>query len=90
MKKQARKPAGAVSGKFVTKMFSYEGGRQVTVYIPPDPPEAIVFAGDGQRISKWGRYGLFGKYRQGRKPPVTSRAVRPAAMAVAWTLACLD
>jgi hypothetical protein len=55
MKKQARKPAGAVSGKFVTEMFSYEGGRQVTVYIPPDPPEAIVFAGDGQRISKWGR-----------------------------------
>jgi hypothetical protein len=55
MKKQARKPAGAVSGKFVTEMFSYEGGRPVTVYVPPDPPEAIIFAGDGQRISKWGR-----------------------------------
>ena len=55
MKKQARKPASAVSGEFVTEVFSYEGGRQVTVYIPPDPPEAIVFAGDGQRISKWGR-----------------------------------
>jgi len=55
MKKQARKPAGAVSGKFVTEMFSYEGGRQVTVYVPPDPPEEIIFAGDGQRISKWGR-----------------------------------
>jgi len=55
MKKQARKPAGAVSGKFVTEMFSYEGGRQVTVYVPPDPPEAIIFAGDGQRISQWGR-----------------------------------
>jgi hypothetical protein len=55
MKKQARKPAGAVSGKFVTEMFSYEGGRQVTVYVPPDPPEAIIFAGDGQRISTWGR-----------------------------------
>ena len=25
------------------------------MYVPPDPPEAIVFAGDGQRISKWGR-----------------------------------
>jgi hypothetical protein len=48
MKKQARKPAGAVSRKSVTEMFSYEGGRQVTVYIPPDPPEAIVFA-DYQR-----------------------------------------
>lgn len=55
MKQQARKPAGAVSGKFVTEMFSYDGGRQVTVYVPPDPPEAIIFAGDGQRISKWGR-----------------------------------
>src|SRR6516164_8388041 len=46
---------GAVSGEFVTEMFEYDGGRQVTVYVPPDPPEAIVFAGDGQRISKWGR-----------------------------------
>jgi enterochelin esterase-like enzyme len=36
-------------------MFEYDGGRQVTVYVPPDPPEAIVFAGDGQRIAKWGR-----------------------------------
>jgi len=25
------------------------------VYVPPDPPEAVVFAGDGQRISKWGQ-----------------------------------
>jgi enterochelin esterase-like enzyme len=49
------KPAGAVSGKFVTEMLSYDGGRQVTVYVPPDPPEAVVFAGDGQGISKWGR-----------------------------------
>jgi enterochelin esterase-like enzyme len=51
----ASKPTGAVSGEFVTETFEYDGGRQVTVYIPPDPPEAIVFAGDGQRISKWGR-----------------------------------
>jgi enterochelin esterase-like enzyme len=36
-------------------MFDYDGGRQVTVYAPPKAPEAIVFAGDGQRISKWGR-----------------------------------
>ena len=26
------------------------------MYVPPDPPEAIVFAGDGQGISQWGRY----------------------------------
>ena len=49
------KPTGALSGEFVTETFEYDGGRQVTVYVPPDPPEAIVFAGDGQRISKWGR-----------------------------------
>ncbi len=49
------KATGAVSGEFVTETFEYDGGRQVTVYVPPDPPEAIVFAGDGQRISKWGR-----------------------------------
>ena len=49
------KPTGADSGEFVTEMFEYDGGRQVTVYVPPDLPEAIVFAGDGQRISKWGR-----------------------------------
>ena len=49
------KPAGAVSGEFVTETFEYDGGRQVTVYVPPAPPEAIVFAGDGQGISKWGR-----------------------------------
>jgi len=26
----------------------------VTVYVPPRPPEAVVFAGDGQLISRWG------------------------------------
>ena len=55
MKKQAGDHAGAVSGAFVTGMLEYDGGRQVTVYVPPEPPEAIVFAGDGQRIAKWGR-----------------------------------
>ena len=38
------KPTSAVSGEFVTEMFEYDGGRQVTVYVPPDLPEAIVFA----------------------------------------------
>jgi hypothetical protein len=28
----------------------------VTVYVPPDPPEAVVFAGDGQGISQWGGF----------------------------------
>jgi enterochelin esterase-like enzyme len=45
---------GAVSGEFVTETFEYDGGRQVTVYVPPEPPEAVVFAGDGQLIAQWG------------------------------------
>jgi enterochelin esterase-like enzyme len=44
----------AVSGELVTETFQYDGGRQVTVYVPPGPPEAIVFAGDGQHLSRWG------------------------------------
>src|SRR6185312_15734250 len=31
-----------------------DGGRQVTVYVPPDPPRAVVFAGDGQGVPRWG------------------------------------
>ncbi|MEV8608157.1 hypothetical protein AB0383_09510 [Amycolatopsis sp. NPDC051373] len=46
--------AGRVAGEVVTEIFEYDGGRRVTVYVPPDPPEAIVFAGDGQLISRWG------------------------------------
>ena len=47
----------SIAGELVTETFEYDGGRQVTVYVPPDPPEAIVFAGDGQLISQWG--GVF-------------------------------
>src|SRR6476620_5083062 len=43
-----------IAGKIVTEIFDYDDGRQVTVYVPPDPPEAIVFAGDGLMISQWG------------------------------------
>ncbi len=45
----------AIAGAFVTETFDYDGGRQVTVYVPPEPPVAVVFAGDGQRIAQWGR-----------------------------------
>lgn len=48
--------ADPVGGQVVTKTFEYDGGRQVTVYVPPDPPQAVVFAGDGQLISQWGGY----------------------------------
>jgi len=48
--------ADPIAGELVTETFEYDGGRQVTVYVPPDPPEAIVFAGDGLGISQWGGY----------------------------------
>jgi enterochelin esterase-like enzyme len=35
------------AGQFVTETFEYDGSRQVTVYVPPDPATAVVFAGDG-------------------------------------------
>jgi enterochelin esterase-like enzyme len=42
------------AGAIVTETFEYDGGRPVTVYVPPDPPQAVVFAADGQRIARWG------------------------------------
>jgi pimeloyl-ACP methyl ester carboxylesterase len=44
------------TGEYVTETFDYDGGRQVTVYLPPDPPQAVVFAGDGQLIARWGEF----------------------------------
>jgi enterochelin esterase-like enzyme len=41
-------------GELVTETLNYDGGRPVTAYVPPAPPEAIVFAGDGRLISPWG------------------------------------
>ena len=43
----------SIAGELVTETFEYDGGRQVRVYVPPEPPEAVVFAGDGQLISQW-------------------------------------
>jgi enterochelin esterase-like enzyme len=43
------------SPELVTETLDYDGGRAVTVYVPPETPQAIVFAGDGQGISRWGR-----------------------------------
>src|SRR5581483_4371932 len=31
----------------VTAALDHDGGREVTVYVPPDDVEAVVFAGDG-------------------------------------------
>jgi hypothetical protein len=46
----------AIAGALVTETFDYDGGRQVTVYVPPVPPEAVVFAADGSGIAPWGRF----------------------------------
>jgi enterochelin esterase-like enzyme len=43
-----------ITGQLVTEALEYDGGREVTVYVPPEPPEAVVFAGDGQLVSQWG------------------------------------
>jgi enterochelin esterase-like enzyme len=37
----------AITGRFVTETLEYDGGRHVTVYVPPDPAERFVFAADG-------------------------------------------
>ena len=44
----------SITGELITEMFEYDGGREVTVYVPTQQPEAVVFAGDGQLISQWG------------------------------------
>ena len=44
----------SANGERVTETFAYDGRRQVTVYVPADPPQLVVFAADGQLISQWG------------------------------------
>jgi enterochelin esterase-like enzyme len=44
----------ALAHELVTETFDYDGGRQVTAYVPRAAPDAVVFAGDGQLISQWG------------------------------------
>jgi len=44
----------SIAGELITSRLEYDGGRQVTVYVPPAPAEAVVFAGDGQVIAPWG------------------------------------
>jgi enterochelin esterase-like enzyme len=43
-----------IRGEIVTETFDYDSGRQVTAYVPPEAPESIVFAGDGELTSQWG------------------------------------
>ena len=42
------------AGALVTETLAYDGGRQVTAYVPPETPQAVVFAGDGQLLAPWG------------------------------------
>jgi len=44
----------SAKGELVTETFAYDGGRQVTAYVPKATPEAVVFAADGQLTSQWG------------------------------------
>ena len=43
----------SIEGELITERLEYDGGRQVTVYVPPAPVEAVVFAGDGHLVSQW-------------------------------------
>ena len=73
--------SSSITGELVTQRFDYDGGRPVTVYVPPVPPEAVVFAGDGQLISQWG-----GVLEAADVPPATMPDSLPRAYLVAGTL----
>jgi hypothetical protein len=47
-------PMPSTAGQFITETLEYDGGRQVTAYVPAAAAEAVVFAGDGQLIASWG------------------------------------
>jgi pimeloyl-ACP methyl ester carboxylesterase len=44
----------STAGEFITETLEYDGGRQVSAYVPAAAAEAVVFAGDGQSITSWG------------------------------------
>ena len=44
----------SIKGSLITATLAYDGGRDVTAYVPFEPPQAVVFAGDGQLVSQWG------------------------------------
>ena len=44
----------SIAGELITETLEYDGGRQVTAYVPAAAAEAVVFAGDGQLIAPWG------------------------------------
>src|SRR5690348_17525107 len=44
----------SMTGELIAETLAYDGGRGVTVYVPPAPVTAVVFAGDGEVIAPWG------------------------------------
>jgi enterochelin esterase-like enzyme len=44
----------ARGGEFITEVLDHDGGRAVTVYVPAGRVDAVVYAGDGQLIPRWG------------------------------------
>ena len=43
----------SITGELITCRLDFDGGRPVTVYVPPAPADAVVFAGDGQLVPRW-------------------------------------
>ena len=41
-------------GELVSETFPFDGGRQVSVYVPTRPVETILYCGDGQLLPAWG------------------------------------
>lgn len=41
-------------GRIVLDTLAYDGGRSVSVYLPPTAPVAVVFAADGGSVAQWG------------------------------------
>ena len=37
----------SLSGSLVNETFVFDGGRRVTMYVPPGPPSSVVYAADG-------------------------------------------
>ena len=62
-------------GEIVTETFPYNGGRDVTVYVHPEPPEAVVFAADGG----WHVSGLGERLEGAGVPPTIIVGVHGAA-----------
>ncbi len=54
-----------IAGEMITETFPYDGGRDVTVYVPNEPPEAVVFAADGG----WHVSGLGERLEDAHLPP---------------------